>query len=46
MVPDILNPFFPEIARAAEDAAASQGYTLVLCNTDNNPDKEKCILKR
>lgn len=41
MVPDILNPFFPEIARAAEDAAAAQGYTLVLCNTDNNPDKEK-----
>lgn len=41
MVPDILNPFFPEIARAAEDAAATHGYTLVLCNTDNNPDKEK-----
>lgn len=41
MVPDILNPFFPEIARAAEDAAAAHGYTLVLCNTDNNPDKEK-----
>ncbi|SFF28784.1 transcriptional regulator, LacI family [Paenibacillus algorifonticola] len=45
MVPDILNPFFPEIARAAEDAAASQGYTLVLCNTDNNPDKEKMYIE-
>ncbi|MCR8842412.1 LacI family transcriptional regulator [Paenibacillus sp. SC116] len=41
MVPDILNPFFPEIARAAEDAAAAEGYTLVLCNTDDNPAKEK-----
>ncbi|WP_051236010.1 LacI family DNA-binding transcriptional regulator [Paenibacillus pinihumi] len=41
MVPDILNPFFPEIARAAEDAAAGHGFTLVLCNTDNNPEKEK-----
>ncbi|TVX93427.1 LacI family DNA-binding transcriptional regulator [Paenibacillus agilis] len=41
MVPDILNPFFPEIARAAEDAAAAEGYTLVLCNTDNSPVKEK-----
>ncbi|MBD8499682.1 LacI family DNA-binding transcriptional regulator [Paenibacillus arenosi] len=41
MVPDILNPFFPEIARAAEDAAAAEGYTFVLCNTDNNPVKEK-----
>lgn len=45
MVPDILNPFFPEIARAAEDAAASLGYTLVLCNTDNSPDKEKMYIE-
>lgn len=45
MVPDILNPFFPEIARAAEDEAAARGYTLVLCNTDNNPDKEKMYIE-
>ncbi|OPA72949.1 transcriptional regulator [Paenibacillus selenitireducens] len=41
LVPDILNPFFPEIARAAEDAASRLGYTLILCNTDHNPDKER-----
>ncbi|MGN7387471.1 LacI family DNA-binding transcriptional regulator [Sporosarcina sp. SAFN-015] len=40
MVPDILNPFFPEIARAVEDAAHEIGYTVMLCNTDNDPDKE------
>lgn len=45
MVPDILNPFFPEIARAAEDEAAARGYTLVLCNTDNNPNKEKMYIE-
>ncbi|OBR63586.1 hypothetical protein A7K91_06460 [Paenibacillus oryzae] len=45
MVPDILNPFFPELARAAEDEAAARGYTLVLCNTDNNPDKEKMYIE-
>ncbi|WP_165921034.1 LacI family DNA-binding transcriptional regulator [Paenibacillus albiflavus] len=41
LVPDILNPFFPEIARAAEDVASRLGYTLILCNTDYNPDKER-----
>jgi len=40
IVPDILNPFFPEIARSIEDAAQELGYTLVLCNSDNDPDKE------
>ncbi|GKV57226.1 LacI family transcriptional regulator [Sporosarcina sp. NCCP-2222] len=40
MVPDILNPFFPEIARAVEDAAHEIGYTVMLCNTDNDADKE------
>ncbi|MHC8517754.1 LacI family DNA-binding transcriptional regulator [Sporosarcina sp. ITBMC105] len=41
MVPDILNPFFPEVARATEDAANAYDYTLILCNTDNNPEKEQ-----
>jgi LacI family transcriptional regulator len=40
MVPDILNPFFPELARAIEDEAHKQGYTVILCNSDNNPEKE------
>ena len=41
MVPDILNPFFPEIARAIEDAANSHGYNVMLCNTDNDNEKEQ-----
>jgi LacI family transcriptional regulator len=40
MVPDIINPFFPEVARAIEDVAHSYGYTVILCNFDNNPEKE------
>jgi LacI family transcriptional regulator len=40
-MPDILNPFFPEIARAVEDTAVEQGYTVILCNSDNNPEKER-----
>lgn len=41
VVPDIINPFFPEIARAVEDVAYKAGYTVVLCNSDENSEKEK-----
>lgn len=39
-VPDIRNPFFPELARAVEDTANKYDYTFILCNTDNDPVKE------
>lgn len=39
-VPDIMNPFFPELARAVEDTTNQHGYTFVLCNTDNDHQKE------
>ncbi|MCH4826043.1 MAG: LacI family DNA-binding transcriptional regulator [Planococcus sp. (in: firmicutes)] len=41
ILPDITNPFFPELARAVEDVALTYGYTVVLCNSDENPEKEK-----
>ncbi|MFB5084965.1 LacI family DNA-binding transcriptional regulator [Symbiobacterium thermophilum] len=37
VVPDITNPFFPLITRGVEDAASEAGYTVFLCNTDNDP---------
>lgn len=40
IIPDILNPFFPEIARAVEDSANKLGYSVILCNTDNDISKE------
>ena len=40
IIPDILNPFFPGIVRGVEDVAFSNGYRLVLCNTDNDREKE------
>lgn len=40
IIPDILNPFFPGVVRGAEDVAFSNGYRLVLCNTDNDHGKE------
>ncbi|WP_010532023.1 LacI family DNA-binding transcriptional regulator [Lentibacillus jeotgali] len=38
-VPDITNPFFPELARAIEDVTNRHDYTFVLCNTDSDIHK-------
>jgi LacI family transcriptional regulator len=40
ILPDIVNPFFPHVARGAEDAARERGYSLILCNTDLHPERE------
>lgn len=40
IVPDIVNPFFPELARAVEDMALQYEYTVVLCNSDEDAEKE------
>ncbi|AIF44403.1 LacI family DNA-binding transcriptional regulator [Virgibacillus sp. SK37] len=44
-VPDIQNPFFSELARAVEDMANKRGYTFILCNTDNDNQKEMDYLQ-
>ncbi len=45
IIPDITNPFFPAVVRGAEDVAFTNGYRLVLCNTDNDYAKEIVHLK-
>ena len=40
MVTDIANPFFTSVARGAEDKAMQMGYQLMLCNSDENVEKE------
>lgn len=37
---DITDPFFPEVARGVEDTLNDFGYSVILCNTDNNMEKE------
>ena len=44
IVPDIVNPFWPEVVRGAEDRAHQAGYTLLLANTDDDPKKEALYL--
>lgn len=44
IVPDIANPFFPQVVRGAEDAAHAAGYTVVLASTDNDAAREELYL--
>jgi LacI family transcriptional regulator len=45
VIPDISNPFFPEMVRGVEDVAREFGYATLLCNTDDDPDKEDEYLR-
>lgn len=41
MVPDIANPYYVNVARGAQDEADKYGYSIAICNTDNDADLEK-----
>lgn len=40
IISDIRNPFFTDMVRGVEDVAFLNGYSLVLCNSDENVVKE------
>lgn len=44
VVADIENPFFQRVSRAVDDVAQEWGYNVMLCNTDEDPVKEKKCL--
>ncbi len=41
LIPDLTNPLFPPIVRGIEDSLAKVGYTVLLANSDNDPEKER-----
>lgn len=45
VVPDNSNPVFAELSRAIEDIGFSSGYSVILCNTAYNLDKEIKYIK-
>jgi len=45
VIPDIENPYFTEMARGVEDVASEAGYSVVLCNSDAQVDKESTYLR-
>ena len=45
LIPDVRNPFFTEMVRGIEDVAYTAGYSLILCNTDEDSEKERTYLE-
>jgi LacI family transcriptional regulator len=45
MIPDIENPFFTVMTRAVGDIARAKGYSVMLCNTDEEPAREEEYLR-
>jgi LacI family transcriptional regulator len=45
LIPDITNPLFPPILRGIEDRLDAAGYTSLIVNTDNDPDRERVYLE-
>jgi DNA-binding LacI/PurR family transcriptional regulator len=44
IISDIQNPFFTSVVRGIEDVAYDHGYSLVLCNSDEDPEKERLYI--
>jgi LacI family transcriptional regulator len=44
LVLDVRNPFFTDVARGAEEAAAEHQMSILLANSDENHDREKQLL--
>lgn len=44
IIPDVSNPFFSELARGVEDCSSKYGYTVFLCNSDMDLEKQKNYL--
>ena len=45
IVSDIRNPYFTEVSRAVEDVAYAHGMRVMLCNADEDPEKESFYLE-
>jgi LacI family transcriptional regulator len=45
VIPDNSNPFFSEILRGAEDSAFNYGYSVIVGNSDSDPQKELAYFK-
>ncbi|WP_409300067.1 LacI family DNA-binding transcriptional regulator [Peribacillus sp. SCS-155] len=46
IVPDITNPYFPQLVRAVEDVTNKAEYTTFLCNSDEDIKKELMYIQK
>jgi DNA-binding LacI/PurR family transcriptional regulator len=45
VVTNILNPFYTAVVRGIQDAAGKAGYSVFVCNTDDDPAQEREVLR-
>lgn len=45
IISDVANPFYTAVARGVEDIAQQNGLSVLLCNADESPDKERRYLE-
>jgi LacI family transcriptional regulator len=45
IISDITNPFYADIVRGVEDVLSERHYSLILCNTDEAPERELATLQ-
>lgn len=45
IIPNIANPFFTEVIRSIEDSADTNGYNVIIINTDESFEKEKSAIE-
>ena len=45
VIPDITNPFFAEVTRGVGEVAHARGYGVILCNTEEDPDRERSYIR-
>ncbi|RWU21242.1 LacI family transcriptional regulator [Pseudomonas alkylphenolica] len=45
LVPNSVNPYFAELARGIEDGCERKGYCVILCNSDDDPQKQRSYLR-
>ncbi len=41
VIPDVTNAFFPEVIRGVEDGARLHNYSVILCNSNEDPAQEE-----
>ena len=41
VIPDITNPYYPDVSRGVEDVASEHGYAVIFCNTDRDATKSE-----
>lgn len=45
VVPELNNEFFSEITAAIEEVLEAKGYNILICQTNESPDKEKKLIR-